>query len=49
MKRAFLSLPGPMAVKVILAAIILLIAITALFFIYDWMGSHLLDTGGGIG
>jgi hypothetical protein len=49
MKRAFLSLPGPMPVKVILAAIILVVAIVALFFIYDWMGSHLLDTGGGIG
>jgi hypothetical protein len=49
MKRAFLSLPGPMPVKVILAAVIVVVAVVALFFIYDWMGSNLLDTGGGIG
>ena len=49
MKRAFLSLPGPMPVKAILAAVIVVVAVVALFFIYDWMGSNLLDTGGGIG
>lgn len=48
MKRAFLSLPGPMAVKVILAIIIVLVALVALNFIYDWMGNFL-DSGGNIG
>jgi hypothetical protein len=48
MKRAFLSLPGPMAVKVILAAVILIVGLVALFFVYDWMGNTLLDSGGTI-
>ena len=48
MKRAFLSLPGPMVVKVILAAVIVIVALVALNFIYDWMGNFL-DSGGNIG
>jgi hypothetical protein len=48
MKRAFLSLPGPMGVKVILAAIILVVGLVVLFFVYDWMGNTLLDSGGTI-
>jgi hypothetical protein len=48
MKRAFLTLPGPMVVKVILAAIIVLVGLVALFFVYDWMGTVLLDSGGTI-
>jgi hypothetical protein len=48
MKRAFLTLPGPMAVKVILAVIIVVAGIVALFFVYDWMGTVLLDSGGTI-
>jgi hypothetical protein len=48
MKRAFLSLPGPMAVKAILAITILVLALIALNFIYDWMGNFL-DSGGNIG
>ena len=49
MKRAFLALPGPIPVKVLLAAIIVIAVIIALLFIYDWMGENLLDTGGGVG
>jgi Na+/glutamate symporter len=37
-----------MPVKVILAIVIVVVALVALFFIYDWMGSHLLDSGGTI-
>lgn len=48
MKRAFLLLPGPIAVKAVLAAIILIVGLVALFFIYDWMGNTLLDSGGTI-
>lgn len=48
MKRAFLSLPGPMIVKVILAVVIVVIGLIALFFVYDWMGTVLLDSGGAI-
>jgi hypothetical protein len=48
MKRAFLSLPGPLAVKVILAIIIMIVALIALNYIYEWMGNFL-DSGGQIG
>jgi hypothetical protein len=48
MKRAFLSLPGPMAVKVVLAIVIVIFALIALNFIYEWMGNFL-DSGGNIG
>ena len=48
MKQWFLSLPGPMAVKVVIAVLAALAALVALFFVYDWIGSNLLDTGGTI-
>jgi hypothetical protein len=48
MKQAFLSLPGPMAVKVILAVVIVIVALIALNYIYEWMGNFL-DSGGQIG
>lgn len=48
MKNWFLNLPGPMAVKVVIAVLIALVALVALFFVYDWIGSNLLDTGGTI-
>ena len=49
MKRAFLALPGPVPVKAVLAAVIVVAAVVALLFVYDWMGKTLLDSGGGIG
>lgn len=49
MKRAFLSLPGPMPVKVILAVVIVVVALVILHFVYEWMGNAFLDTGGGVG
>lgn len=48
MKRAFLSLPGPMALKAVLAVVIVIVALIALNFIYEWMGNFL-DSGGSIG
>lgn len=48
MKNWFLNLPGPMAVKVVIAVLVALVALVALFFVYDWIGSNLLDTGGTI-
>jgi hypothetical protein len=48
MKRAFLSLPGPMAVKVVLTIVIVIVALIALNYIYEWMGNFL-DSGGQIG
>jgi len=49
MKRLFLSIPGPMAVKVVVAVLAVLIMLVALHFIYEWMGNTFLDTGGGVG
>ncbi len=49
MKHWFLNLPGPMAVKVVIAVLVAVVAIVALFFFYDWVGTNLLDTGGTIG
>ena len=49
MKKWFIGLPGPMIIKAIVAAIVVVVALVALFFIYDWIGNTLLDTGGTIG
>jgi len=49
MKNWFLSLPGPMAVKVVVAAVVVIVGLVALFFVYDWIGTNLLDSGGTIG
>ena len=48
MKQWFLNLPGPMAAKIAIAVLVGLVALVALFFVYDWIGSNLLDTGGTI-
>lgn len=48
MKKLFLRLPGPIVVKVVLAVIIVVCALLLLNIIYNWMGTHLLDSGGGI-
>ena len=48
MRRFIAVLPGPTPVKYVLAVIIVLVALVALFFIYDWIGANLLDTGGTI-
>ncbi len=49
MKNWFISLPGPMAAKVVIVVIVVIIGLIALFFVYDWIGTNLLDTGGTIG
>jgi hypothetical protein len=49
MKQWFIDLPGPMVAKVIAAAVVALVALVALFFVYDWIGNALLDTGGTVG
>ena len=49
MKRAFLALPGPMPVKIVIAVVIVLVALVVLHFVYEWMGNTFLDTGGGVG
>ena len=49
MKDWFLNLPGPLAVKVVIVAVVAIVGVVALFFVYDWIGTSLLDSGGGIG
>ena len=49
MKQWFLGLPGPMPLKVVIAVVVAIAAIVALFFVYDWIGTSLLDSGGTIG
>ncbi|MDJ0791122.1 MAG: hypothetical protein QNJ71_04420 [Acidimicrobiia bacterium] len=49
MKRAFLSLPGPVPVKVLIAIAIVIVALIVLNFVYEWMGNTFLDSGGGVG
>ncbi len=47
MKQAFLKLPGPLAVKIVLAVIIVIVALAVLNEVYNWMGNFL-DSGGTI-
>lgn len=49
MKQWFLGLPGPMALKVAIAVVVVLAALVVLFFVYDWIGINMLDSGGTIG
>ena len=49
MKEWLLNLPGPLAIKVVIATVVAIAGIVALFFVYDWIGTNLLDAGGGIG
>jgi vacuolar-type H+-ATPase subunit I/STV1 len=47
MKQAFLRLPGPIPVKIVLAVVIVIVALFLLNIIYSWMGNFL-DSGGTI-
>jgi hypothetical protein len=49
MKRAFLALPGPLPVKVLITIVIVAVLLVILNLVYNWMGDTFLDTGGGIG
>ena len=46
MKRLYAALPGPAPVRVTLALVLLVGALVALHFFYEWLGAVLLDTGG---
>lgn len=48
-RRAFTALPGPLPVRILIAAVVLAVLAVVLHFTYMWMGTNLLDTGGGIG
>ena len=49
MRRWFAALPGPTPMKVLVAIVVAVLALVALFFIYDWIGTNLLDSGGTLG
>jgi len=44
--RWFAALPGPTPVKVLVAVVAAVVAVVVLFFVYDWIGTNLLDSGG---
>lgn len=48
MKRMWSMLPGPAALKVVEAAVIVVVALVLLAFLFEWAGT-LLDSGGAIG
>ena len=48
MRRLFDKLPGPLAVRVVMAVVALGVALIALFFLFEWAGD-LLDSGGVVG
>lgn len=47
--KAFHLLPGPLAVRLVAATIILAAFFLGLHFFYSWVGNALLDPGGTIG
>ena len=48
MRRLFARLPGPFAVRLVIAIVVLMVALIALFFLFEWAGD-LLDSGGVVG
>ncbi|MEE8497272.1 MAG: hypothetical protein V3S62_01925 [Acidimicrobiia bacterium] len=49
MRWLWYRLPGPRPIRILSAILIVAIGLIALHFIYEWMGTTLLDTGGSIG
>ncbi len=49
MRQWFAALPGPAPVKAVVAVVVAVVVLVALFFVYDWIGTNLLDSGGSIG
>lgn len=47
--RLFARLPGPTAVRVLQAALLVMATLALLGLFYEWLGSTFLDTGGQIG
>jgi hypothetical protein len=38
-----------MPLKVVIAVVVVVVGLVALFFVYDWIGTNMLDSGGTIG
>jgi hypothetical protein len=49
MRRLFFALPGPLPIRIAISVVIVAVVLVALHFIYEWMGTTLLDTGGTLG
>jgi hypothetical protein len=49
MRRWLKRIPGPTWLKVVVGVAVAIAALVGLFFLYDWVGTSLLDTGGAIG
>ena len=49
MRRFFFALPGPLPVRIAISLVLVAILLVALHFVYEWMGTTLLDTGGTLG
>lgn len=47
-RRFYQTLPGPTAVRLPLALLLLTGGLVALHFFYEWLGALVLDTGGAI-
>ncbi|MFP3916086.1 MAG: hypothetical protein ACLFWM_14495 [Actinomycetota bacterium] len=48
MRRLWSALPGPAVVKALELAVLVVVALVALFFLFEWAGGFL-DSGGAIG
>lgn len=48
-RRIYRMLPGPTPVRVATSIVLICIALVALHFFYEWVGSNFLDTGGTVG
>jgi hypothetical protein len=49
MRRIYRALPGTTPVKIMTSIVLISIALIALHFFYEWVGSTFLDTGGTVG
>ena len=47
-KMIYRTLPGSTPVKILTSIVLIAMALVALHFFYEWVGSTFLDTGGGI-
>lgn len=47
--RTWRILPGPLAVRIVTAAVLALVVLVLLHFFYDWLGNAILDQGGTVG
>ena len=49
MRRIYRALPGSTPVRVATSIVLVGIALVALHFFYEWVGTTFLDTGGTVG